>query len=91
MRLKQTRSALDGLLRNPFIWIAAVIVISLQLLAVYVSPLAGVLGTVRPSEADWLVIILCSVAPILIVDATKAVVRWKTAHGRSSSAGGPVA
>ena len=75
----RTRSAFDGLFRNPFIWIAAVIVISLQLLAVYVSPLARVLGTVRPSETDWLVVILCSVAPVLIVEVTKAVTRWRTA------------
>jgi Ca2+-transporting ATPase len=75
----RTRSAFDGLFRNPFIWIATAIVISLQLLAVYVSPLARVLGTVRPSETDWLVVILCSLAPVLIVEATKAVTRWKTA------------
>ncbi len=74
----RTRSAFDGLFRNPFIWIAAVIVISLQLLAVYVSPLARVLGTVRPSEADWLVIGVCAIAPVLIVELTKTVARWKT-------------
>jgi Ca2+-transporting ATPase len=84
----RTRSAFDGLFRNPYIWIAAVIVVSLQLLAVYVSPLARVLGTIRPSETDWLVVILCSVAPVLIVEATKAVVRWKTAEsdGRALAA-----
>ena len=75
----RTRSAFDGLLRNPFILIAAVMVISLQLLAVYFSPLARILGTVRPSETDWLVILLCSLAPILIVEATKTVTRWKLA------------
>lgn len=71
------RSAFDGLFESPFIWIAAGVVISLQLLAVYASPLARVLGTVRPSETDWLVITLCSVAPILIVEVTKAVTRWR--------------
>jgi Ca2+-transporting ATPase len=75
----RTRSAFNGLLRNRFILIAAVIVISLQLLAVYFSPLARVLGTVRPSETDWLVILFCSLAPILIVEATKTVTRWKFA------------
>ncbi|MDQ5844371.1 MAG: HAD-IC family P-type ATPase [Acidobacteriota bacterium] len=75
----RTRSAFDGLLRNPFILIAAVVVISLQLLAVYFSPLAKVLGTVRPSETDWLVILLCSLAPVLIVEATKTITRWKVA------------
>lgn len=74
----RTRSAFSGLLRSPFILVAAVIVTSLQLVAVSFSPLARVLGTVRPSEADWLVVVLCSVAPILIVEATKAFSRWGT-------------
>jgi len=74
----RTRSAFAGLLGNPFIWVASVVVICLQLLAVYVSPLARVLGTVRPSGTDWLIVILCSLAPVLIVEATKAVVRWQT-------------
>jgi Ca2+-transporting ATPase len=74
----RTRSAFHGLFRNPFIWIAAVIVISLQLFAIYIPPLARILGMVRPTEMDCLVVLLCSVAPILIVETTKAVVRWKT-------------
>jgi magnesium-transporting ATPase (P-type) len=84
----RTRSAFDGLFRNPFIWVAAIMVISLQLLAVNVSPLARVLDTVRPTGTDWLVVILCSVAPILIVEATKAVGRRKSAAigGRSLEA-----
>jgi Ca2+-transporting ATPase len=81
----RTRSAFDGLFRNPFIWVATIVVISLQLVAVYVSPLARVLGTVRPSETDWLIVGLCVVAPVVIVDATKAVIRWKRAaiNGRA--------
>lgn len=75
----RTRSAFEGLLRNPFIWGAAFIVISLQLLAVYVSPLASVLGTVRPSATDWLIVGLCVVSPVVIVELTKASVRWRKA------------
>ena len=81
------RSTFDGLLRNPFILIAAVIVISLQLLAVYFSPLARVLGTVRPSEIDWLVILFCSIAPIVIVETTKTAARWKLETRNSQGAG----
>jgi Ca2+-transporting ATPase len=73
----RTRSAFAGLLRNPFILIAAFIVIALQLLAVYFSPLASILGTVQPSQTDWLVIVLCSLAPVLIVETTKTVTRWR--------------
>ncbi|MGH9880866.1 MAG: cation transporting ATPase C-terminal domain-containing protein, partial [Pyrinomonadaceae bacterium] len=73
----RTRSAFVALFRNPFIWVATVIVISLQVLAIYVSPLARVLGTVPPSETDWLIVSFCVVAPVVIVEVTKAVVRWK--------------
>ena len=52
----RTRSAFNGLFTNPFIWIASLIVIALQLLAIYVSPLARVLGTVEPSKTDWLIV-----------------------------------
>jgi len=50
----------------------------LQLFAVYIPLLVRILGMVRPTEIDWLVVLLCSVAPILIVETTKVVVRWKT-------------
>ncbi|HEY2961085.1 MAG TPA: cation-transporting P-type ATPase [Pyrinomonadaceae bacterium] len=71
------RSAFDGLFRNPFVWIAAVIVVLLQLLAVYFSPLAAVLGTVRPSSIDWVVIGSCALLTIGIVEAAKFRFRWK--------------
>src|ERR1041384_7842264 len=45
----RTRSAFDGVFRNPFLWIAVLIVVTLQLFAVYFSPLSAVLGTVKPS------------------------------------------
>jgi len=73
----RTRSAFEGLFKNPFVWVAVLIVISLQLLAIYVSPLARVLGTVRPSETDWAIVGVCFVAPVLIVELTKAIGRWK--------------
>jgi len=42
----------------------------------YVSPLARVLGTVEPSKTDWLIVSFCVIAPIIIVELTKAAVRW---------------
>ncbi|MFZ0062683.1 MAG: HAD-IC family P-type ATPase [Pyrinomonadaceae bacterium] len=83
----RTRSAFHGLLQSPFILLAAVIVICLQLLAVWLSPLARVLGTVPPTQTDWLVIILCSIAPILIVEATKAISRWQASGANRKQLG----
>jgi Ca2+-transporting ATPase len=74
----QTRSAFEGLRRNPFIWFAVVIVVGLQLLAVYLSPLRIVLDTVRPLSIDWVVIGTSMLLPIAIVEVTKAVRRWQS-------------
>jgi P-type Ca2+ transporter type 2C len=69
------RSATDGIFRNPFLWIAALIVMTLQLLAVYLIPLAAVLGTVKPSATDWIVIGSCGLLTIGIVEITKLAFR----------------
>jgi hypothetical protein len=50
------------------------------LIAVFASPLARILDTVRPNETDWLVIILCTVMPVLVVEATKLIRKLKTTH-----------
>ena len=71
----RTRSAADGIFSNPFLWIAALIVVTLQLFAVYLSPLAAVLGTVKPSATDWIVITSCGLLTIAIVEVTKFVAR----------------
>lgn len=67
----RTRSAIDGIFGNPFLWIATLIVVALQLFAVYLSPLATVLGTVELSPFDWIVISTCGLLPIGIVEITK--------------------
>jgi Ca2+-transporting ATPase len=71
----RTRSALDGIFRNPFLWIAALIVVALQLLAVYLSPLSAVLGTVKLTGTDWIVVSASGLLPIGIVEVTKLVFR----------------
>ena len=76
----RTRSALDGIFQNPYLWIAALIVVVLQLLAVYLSPLAAVLGTVKPSATDWILIGLSGLLPIVIVEMTKIAFRRAVAQ-----------
>ena len=73
----RSRSAFHGLFRNPFIWIATVMVILLQLLAAYFSPLASLLGTVEPLTIDWAVILACTMLTIGIVEIAKLVFRWR--------------
>jgi Ca2+-transporting ATPase len=76
----RTRSAFDGVLRNPFIWIATAIVIALQLMAVYVAPLARILNTTRLGYADWLMASAAVIAPIILVEGTKSFARRARPH-----------
>ena len=71
----RVRSAFDGLFRNPFLWIAVFMVVLLQLLAVYFSPLARVLGTVEPTVTDWVVVCSAGLLAIGIVELAKLAFR----------------
>ena len=73
----RTRSAAEGIFRNPFLWIAALIVMTLQFLAAYFSPLAAILGTVKPSPTDWIVIGSCALLTIGIVEVAKFAFRQR--------------
>jgi Ca2+-transporting ATPase len=71
----RTRSAMEGLFSNGFVWGAAAIVVVLQLVAVWWSPLTQVLQTVAPNAMDWGIIGLTVIVPIVIVEITKLIVR----------------
>jgi Ca2+-transporting ATPase len=71
----RSRSAFTRVFRNPFIWGATSVVVMLQLMAIYCSALAVVLGTHRLTSIDWGVVGFCVVAPIVIVEIFKAAVR----------------
>jgi Ca2+-transporting ATPase len=73
----RTRSAFEGLFRNPFIWVSAGVVAGLQLVAIYFTPLARVLDVVEPKSADWLIVGLSIISPILIVEVAKIFGRRK--------------
>src|SRR6185503_18729336 len=77
----RTRSAVVGLFRNPFLWIAVFIVVLLQMLAAYFPPLSAVLGTVQPFAIDWAVIGACALATIGIVEIAKVILRWRKNTG----------
>lgn len=73
----RSRSALNGVFRSPFIWIATFMVVLLQMLAAYFSPLASLLGTVEPLAVDWMVICACALLTIGIVEIAKLAFRWR--------------
>lgn len=67
----RTRSAFDGLFLNPFLWIAAAIMLTLQLLAIYLPPLARILGLVPLHPSDWIVVVIAIILPVTIVELVK--------------------
>jgi Ca2+-transporting ATPase len=82
----RTQSVFTGFFRNPFIFLAFVIVVGLQLLAVYLTPLASVLDTVRLKAMDWAATGICFGAPIAIVELTKLYARRKALAASSPPA-----
>jgi Ca2+-transporting ATPase len=68
----RTRSAFEGLFRNPHLWFAAATVVGLQLVAIGVEPVAKVLGTTAIDSRDWAIAVGSILAPIVVVEITKA-------------------
>jgi Ca2+-transporting ATPase len=79
----QTRSAFKGVFNNPFLWLAVIVVVVLQLFAIYFSPLASVLGTVRLSTTDALVVGFSGLLPIGIVEIYKLARRFRATRDLS--------
>jgi Ca2+-transporting ATPase len=67
----ERRSALHGLSANKWLWAATCVCVLLQLAAVYVPLLQRVLRTTALAPADWGVVLVCSLAPIMIVETSK--------------------
>ncbi len=67
----QRRSAFDRPFTNPWLLAAVAVCVALQIAAVYVPLLQRVLHTAPPSAMDWVVIAVCSLAPVAIVEAVK--------------------
>lgn len=71
----RTRSAFDGILRNPYLWLAMAAVVGLQVLAFLTPPLARVLDLAPPNAADLTAFAIAVIAPIVVVETQKAVSR----------------
>ncbi len=66
------RSAFTArLFTNGWLWAAAAVSLLLQVAAVYLPPLQGVLHTVPLAAADWAVVLACALAPVAVVEAVK--------------------
>jgi Ca2+-transporting ATPase len=65
MRDHGSRFLANDVVRNPYVWGALALCVGLLLLAVYVPPLADVLGVVDPGLAGWGLVLGMSVIPLL--------------------------
>jgi len=65
------------LFSNGWLWLAIIVVVGLQLLAVYLPFLNGVLGTVPLSSMDWLIAVAVASSVLWYGEAVKMVRRWK--------------
>ncbi len=71
----RTRSAFEGLSKNPHIVFAAATVISIQALALAFTPLRRILGLAVPPASVWPLLAFTIVLPIAIVEAQKIIAR----------------
>jgi Ca2+-transporting ATPase len=63
---------------NPLVWLAVVVLAGVQWLTVAWPPLATLLRTAPLAPADWLVIGLAVLAPVMLLEAAKA---WRRPAG----------
>ncbi len=77
----RTRSAFEGILRNPHLWFATATVIGIQIGALEIEPLRRLLHLVHPTRSDWMLFAACVVLPVVIVEIQKAIARrWMEAR-----------
>lgn len=68
----QRRSALlSSPFSNPWLWSAVVICLVPQWFAIYWAPLGRLLHTVPLAASDWLLILVCSLAPAIAIEVIK--------------------
>ncbi|MEJ2005658.1 MAG: HAD-IC family P-type ATPase, partial [Cyclobacteriaceae bacterium] len=60
---------------NRFLWGAIFLCTFLLLISIYIPILREILGLGIPSPSDWLIILLASIAPVLIIRSIKIVLR----------------
>jgi P-type Ca2+ transporter type 2C len=74
MRSADSPVFVNEITRNPMVWVAIAIGVGLLALAVWVPPAADVLGIAPLPLAGWLLILVFSLLPLLIVQVTKIVI-----------------
>jgi len=61
-----------GVFRNPWLWVAVGFGLATQFLITEWGPVMGVFGTVPLGLADWGIVLLVALAPVVVVEGVKA-------------------
>jgi Ca2+-transporting ATPase len=75
----------NDIVGNPWIWGALLLCLAIVAAAVYLPPLAQVLGIVTPDARAWTLILGCSMAPLLAGQAWLAIRGREAHHSQASS------
>jgi len=67
----------SGLFRNPWLWVAVGFGLATQFLITEWGPVMGVFGTVPLGLADWGLVLLAALAPVVVVEGVKVGRRWR--------------
>jgi P-type Ca2+ transporter type 2C len=84
MRIARSDLWINEVSKNPWIWGALLLCSALLMFAIYVPPLAQVLGLVRPDLTMWLVIIGMSLAPFIAGQIVAMVLKFWRPEARVS-------
>jgi Ca2+-transporting ATPase len=77
----RTRSAFQGVMRNPWVFLAVAFVVAIQMAALSIEPIPNILGIVTPNLQDLAVLAGCAVTPILITEVAKFF--WRASRSRN--------
>ena len=83
MRIARSDLWKNEVSQNPWVWGSLVLCSALLLIAIYVPPLAQVLGLIRPDLTMWIVVFGMSVAPFMAGQVVAMIL--KTLEGRITS------
>jgi magnesium-transporting ATPase (P-type) len=82
----RTRSAFKGFFKNPSVFVASAIVIILQVFAIYSEPVSRILELDVPNRADWFVVLVCMILPVIVVETAKAFMRKESTKASLATA-----
>lgn len=74
-------------LRNKFLLIASLVALLIHIAAMYIAPVASVLGMTPMSADQWLLCFLVSITVLFFCEGDKIIRAWLARHGHGPKSG----